>query len=629
MKKLSIFWKIVGSVVPIGALSLITFGIIIFFNQKKEIISTTDERMASQLEDISSILTVMLEEKQTKVNSSLNVAHELFYKQGEITHKSTLTVEAVNQITKEKKNVEIDDWKIDKQSIYKNYDFVDKIQELTGETVTIFQKIPDGYLRISTNVKKLDDTRAVGTFIPNDSPVIQTIERGETFKGRAFVVNDWYLTAYEPIIVDNEIKGILYVGVKEKEYSNLKPIFSSKKYFESGYPFMVQDNGVLTIHPSLEGENVSEKTFFKQLAESEGSGKSRYKWPETGDGKWKWQYFTYFEPYKSYISVSVYEEDLFSHLSTLQTLIGLSTIVAAIVVIVLVILITRPITRSIRDAISKAEEIASGNLNVNFDLYRYDEVGILLQALNSMTIKLRDIVGNIIEGSNNLANASTQLSIGAQTLATGNSEQAAVSEEVSSSIEQIAAHIKQTTANAQETHEISGKTSNNIREGHESSHHSFIAMKKIADKIQIINDIAFQTNILALNASVEAARAGEHGVGFSVVASEVSKLAARSKEAALEINALSLEGVNISKKTGKQLEENVPEIERTTTLIKKIADASLEQSTGSEQISLSIQQLNTSIQSNASTAEEISANAVSLQELSDDLKDAIRFFRIN
>jgi len=159
---------------------------------------------------------------QVKVKSDLYVAHTITYSMGspKIQTNQTIKISAKNQITKEISEIDIPLMTIGGQKIALNYELVDKIKATAGvETSTIFQLIPQGLLRISTNVKKLNGERAVGTYIPTDSPVYQTVMKKETFYGRAYVVNAWYKTAYEPILDENNnVIGVLYVGVKEKRY---------------------------------------------------------------------------------------------------------------------------------------------------------------------------------------------------------------------------------------------------------------------------------------------------------------------------------------------------------------------------------------------------------------------------
>jgi len=214
-------------------------------------------------------------------------------------------------------------------------------------------------------------------------------------------------------------------------------------------------------------------------------------------------------------------------------------------------------------------------------------------------------------------------------LSKGSAEQAASAEEVSTSIEEMVANIDQNTENALKTEKITVETARDVNIANELSSKAAKAMKLVSEKITIISDIAFQTNILALNAAVEAARAGEHGRGFSVVAAEVRRLAERSKNAADEIVSLVNTGLKVSNEAGEKTKMLVPDIEKTTQLIKEISAASIEQKTGADQINQAMQQLNMITQENASSSDELTQSANQLSVLANNLNQSVGFFKIN
>lgn len=304
-------------------------------------------------------------------------------------------------------------------------------------------------------------------------------------------------------------------------------------------------------------------------------------------------------------------------------------IVGILLSILFATIIVRAITTPLAKAVILTQKITVGDLTYSIDIDQADEVGQLADYLKQMTIKLKDIVGNIMTGADNISMASNELSSTSQQLSQGASEQASSTEEVSSSMEEMSSNIQQNTDNAQQTEKISESASHGIQKVGAAAKGSLSSIKEIAEKITIINDISFQTNILALNAAVEAARAGEHGKGFAVVAAEVRKLAERSKVSADEIDVLSKSSVAVTEGASKLMEELVPEIEKTSNLVREIAAASNEQNSGADQINSAIQQLNQVTQQNAAASEEMATSSEEMASQAEQLKNLISFFKVD
>lgn len=290
--------------------------------------------------------------------------------------------------------------------------------------------------------------------------------------------------------------------------------------------------------------------------------------------------------------------------------------------------VTRNITQPLAKGVQFANVISKGDLTQDLDIDQKDEIGQLADAMKNMLAKLKEIVTSVITGSNSIAVASQEITSTAQQMSHGASEQASSVEEVSSTMEEIAANIQQNTENALQTEKISETARVGIEDVSRSSQKTIDANQQIAEKINIVSDIAFQTNILALNAAVEAARAGEHGKGFAVVAAEVRKLAERSKVAADQIVELAKNSLEQAEKTGQRMANILPEVVKTAQLVQEITSASQEQTNGANQVNSSMQQLNNVTQQNAAASEELSTNSEEMNSQAEQLKQIVGFFNI-
>ena len=403
-----IIFLVLFPLLSVAILSMIQFG--------HALRKASEEDLEHLVRNIYSICKVQEEMFQMKIDSDLNVARGILYKYGDDIHilpDKRVHFDAVNQFTNETISIEVPSWSIGDTPITLDDRIVDEVQRLVGGTCTIFQRIKgDRFLRIATNVIGKDGKRAIGTFIPSSSPVAQTLLKGRPYRGRAYVVDDWYITAYEPIrSKDGNIIGALYVGIMEQSAQSLKDEIKGIKVGKTGYIYIINSKGVLKIHPAKEGSNILDSTDpsgFRYIAAMihdalklppGAIGTIRYPWvnPELGEKKPRQKIlkYIYFKPWDWIITAGTYEEEIYQALYDTEQFILVMVLISIGLALLLTFTLSKVLTRPILELTKVTGKMVEGDLTQRVKVLGADEIGLLGTTFNRMISQIQDYTSNL------------------------------------------------------------------------------------------------------------------------------------------------------------------------------------------------------------------------------------------
>ena len=546
-------------------------------------------------------------------------------------------VTMVNQITKASESKKIP--KLQAGLLYLNDDteIVDEIERVTGSSATVFQLVDDKLLRISTTVKQTNGERAIGTYIPSDSVVYKTILKGEIYQGKAFVVNDWYLTTYKPLRNrDNEIVGAMYVG--QPMISDAVRKLVSEIKFGVGYFFIYTDEGSVLVHPTLKpSDNLL--TIVPQLNGPDGF--VRYEWKGTD----KVTYKERFDSWGVYLCIGLNRVDIVSGLDVKMLrnnlLVGLLVVVAGVLV---TIFLVRSINQPLKELAEKAIKVGEGDYTISFSSQVDDAIGQLTNSLGVMVSKGKQMLEDIIKSAQSLSAASTELatisdqmvgnaesttniaddaSRNAQDVSDNMASVSAAMEEstvnldmIASASEEMGNTIKEIAENSARARQTTEKAVTNAAKSHESITELGEAARAIGSITETITEISEQTNLLALNATIEAARAGEAGKGFAVVANEIKDLAQGTAAATGKIKE-AIEGIQ------SRTSLTVKEIEEITTIINSVDEIVNGIVTAVEEQSITTNEIVNNVNQASQGISEINENVANSNQMTAEMTEGV------
>jgi methyl-accepting chemotaxis protein len=527
------------------------------------------------------------------VDSDLQVAGYVLEQSGGLSlgpaTQDTVTWDAKNQVTGEVTTVALPRVQIGDEWLGKNADVatptpvVDQVQSLVGGTATVFQRMDDAgdMLRVGTNVVSATGSRAIGTYIPavaadgTPNAVLAAVLAGQTYRGTAFVVDSWYVTAYQPLFdAGGRVIGMLYVGVQQESMPTLRQSVQETSVGEHGSVSVLGATGdragtvLISRDGSTDGTSVLDATdadgtaYVQQIVDAalelEDGAQATVHYRDAATGGHTVQ-VAYYRPWDWVIAVDARDSDFAGPVTRIDE--GRSAMATALVIAALLVAVAgfgiawalgRRLTGPLEQLRRRMVEIADGggDLTQRVDDSARDEVGELATAFNRFVDKvagtIRDIgvsAGSLAASASGVARVADGLSEragrsrdqarhahqAAADISFGVTSAAAGAEQMGSAIREIARSASDASHVGQGAVDLAGRTETAIAALGTSS-------ARISDVVAVISAVAEQTNLLALNATIEAARAGEAGKGFAVVATEVKELAQEASRASEEIH---------------------------------------------------------------------------------------------